>query len=219
MNITSVKIYLAQMVFTFMSHRFYDFALYNYITKYLWGCPKVLLLDNYVENVSANHLEIGVGSGYFLENTLCEDYVRRLMLLDLNQRCLAKSADRLKEYAPTTRQHNMLAPLNLDDHTFDSIGMNYVLHCIPGSFNEHKIIFDNAYKHLTAGGVLFGATLVTQPLSQNAGSWLFMKLLNVVGVFNNGQQTEFELRAVLHTVFRHVEVNRVGNALLFRGVR
>lgn len=175
-------------------------------------------MDNYVENISDNHLEIGAGSGFFLEHTLCTDFVRRLGLLDLNKRCLAKCAARLKLFDPQIRHHDILEPLESEDHKFSSVGMNYVLHCISGGFRCNQRIFGHVQSQLAKGGVLFGATLVRQPIHDGILSWLFMKLLNALGIFNNTDHTVGELRRALEASFREVEVSMVGNAAVFRAI-
>ena len=120
----SSSVRLGQLFFSLMSHHLYDIGLYWFVTQRIWRCPRSRLMDNYVENVSDNHLEIGVGSGFFLARTLCADFVRRLVLLDLNERCLSKSAARLKSIAPQTCQHNILDPLKSIEPKFKSVGMN-----------------------------------------------------------------------------------------------
>jgi len=99
-GVNSLATRIGQLFFSIMSHFLYDLGLYRFISPYIWRCSTQRLLDNYVENISRNHLEIGVGSGYFLKRTLCADFLQRLVLLDLNGRCLKKSVRRLQEFAP-----------------------------------------------------------------------------------------------------------------------
>ena len=118
---------LGQLFFSLMSHFLYDLGLYRFVSPFIWRCSTQRLLDNYVENVSQNHLEIGVGSGYFLQRTLCADFLQRLVLLDLNPRCLKKSARRLLEFGPENYQHNILLPMKDDGEKYASVGMNLSL--------------------------------------------------------------------------------------------
>lgn len=210
---------LGQLFFSIMSHRFYDVGLYRFVTPRIWRCATAQLMDNYVENISNNHLEIGVGSGYFLEHTLCPEYLQRLVLLDLNQRCLSKSAKRLKAFEPQMRHHDILMPFAQEEAKVASVGMNYVLHCIPGSFRSNERIFTHIHSLLEDGGVLFGATLLKQPASKGIVSWLFMKLLNTVGIFNNSEQTLLDLEQVLGATFSEVQLSIVGCAVVFRAVK
>jgi len=210
---------LGQLFFSIMSHRLYDTGLYRFVTGSIWRCPTDRLLDGYADNVTHNHLEVGVGSGYFLDRTLCADAMRRLVLVDLNRRCLAKSAARLKLYDPDTLQHDIRQPLPGNLPGFASVGMNYVLHCIPGSFAGNHRIFRNVHSALEEGGVFFGATLLPQEAHDGIAAWLFMRLLNRVGIFSNNQHCLEELQGSLKSLFSEVEVSVVGCAILFRAVK
>ncbi|NKB98870.1 MAG: methyltransferase domain-containing protein [Pseudomonadales bacterium] len=216
------KTWLGQMFFSIMSHSLYDVGLYRFVTPYIWRCPTSRLMDNYVENISAHHLEIGVGSGYFLKRTMCADFVKRLVLADMNLNCLRKSAKRLRMSTPRICHHNILqpfSPLPLERAKFSSVAMNYVLHCIPGTLSGNQHVFQHVHDLLREGGVFFGATLIQQPVHQGIASWLFMKLLNAVGIFQNGQHTSAELQQALASRFRKVEISMVGNAAVFRAVK
>ena len=210
---------LGQLFFSTMSHWLYDSLLYKYITGTIWRCSQDNLLDNYVENISGDHLEVGVGSGYLLSRTLCAEGLKRLVLLDLNRRCLAKSESRLSELSPWAVRHNVLEPLPKELCGFGSIGMNYVLHCIPGSFRNNRKIFSHLHAALRDGGVLFGATLIPGPLRQGVAASLFMSLLRVLGIFHNSNHTQRGLKISLEATFKQVNVTRIGSALIFVAVK
>ncbi|MEM7363573.1 MAG: class I SAM-dependent methyltransferase [Pseudomonadota bacterium] len=204
-----------------MSHRLYEFGLYQIVTPYFWQCPTETLMDNYVENISENHLEVGVGSGYFLKRTLCADFVKRLVLVDLNRNCLEKSATHLQTFAPQLLHHNILEPLQQTDrqHQFSSAGMNYVLHCIPGGVSSQLRVFKHVKSVLRVGGVFFGATLIEKPAMHAIRAWLLMKLLAAVGIFHNRMHTIADLRQSLESHFGQVEITTVGHAAVFRAVK
>ncbi len=61
---------------------------------------------------------------------------------------------------PRVLQANVLKPLPLPPSSFDSIGMNYLLHCVPGSMVDKSRIFPGLAALLAPGGVLFGSTAV-----------------------------------------------------------
>jgi len=210
---------VGQMFFSTMSHRMYDTGLYKFVTGSFWRCPTAVLLDNYADNISSNHLEVGVGSGYFLRRTLCADFLDRLMLSDLNRRCLAKSAAKLAAFAPATLKHNVQAPLPMSARGFKSVGMNYVLHCIPGRFSRNQAIFRNVHAALEEGGVFFGATLIPGKARDGFASWLFMRVLNGLGIFNNSNHRLDELKGALEVYFSKVEISLVGNAAVFVAVK
>jgi hypothetical protein len=43
---------------------------------------------------------------------------------------------------------------------FDSIALNYVVHCLPASWPDKGVVFEHLKTMLNPGGTLFGATLV-----------------------------------------------------------
>lgn len=210
---------MGQFFFTTMSHWLYDTLLYKVITGTIWQTPLESLLDNYVDHIADEHLEVGVGSGYLLSRTLCAEGSKRLVLLDLNQRCLAKSEALLSELSPCAVRHNILEPLPNELAGFGSVGMNYVLHCIPGSFSTNHRIFENLHRVLRDGGVLFGATLVRTPIQQTASAWLLMRLLAVMGIFHNSDHLQSELELSLEGLFKQVSVTQLGSGLLFVAVK
>ena len=204
-----------QLFFSLMNHRVYDLLLYRWITTHFWNCPTDCLLDNYVENVSETHLEVGAGTGYFLEKTLCSDFSRNLVLLDLNKTCLAGAARRLHSLQPGQNHHDIRKPID-DGVRFKSVGLNYVLHCIPGGFSDNDKIFKHLHAVLEEGGVLFGATLLDLGKKNTWYAGSFMKLLNAVGIFNNSDHQLEELRQVLESAFGRTEIRMIGNAAVFR---
>ena len=210
---------VGQLFFSSMSHRLYDTGLYKFVTGSIWRCPTAVLFDNYADNVSNNHLEVGVGSGYFLHRILCSDFLDRLMLSDLNRRCLAKSKARLDAFAPETLQHDIRDPLPPTANGFRSLGMNYVLHCVPGRFSQDQSIFRNAHTALVDGGVFFGATLIPGKFRDGVFSWLLMQILNGVGIFNNSDHRRDELKGALEVYFGKVDVTMIGNAAVFVAVK
>lgn len=216
---TTMATRIGQLFFSTMSHNLYDIGLYRFVTGVIWNCPTERLLDNYADNISNNHLEVGVGSGYFLQRTLCTDFQQRLTLSDLNKRCLSKSAARLKAYEPATQRQNVLQPFPLPQRKYASVGMNYVLHCIPGGFRTNRRIFQHIHSVLLDDGVFFGATLVNRPAKAGMASWLFMRLLNALGIFNNQTHNVEELKAALDAVFSRVDVCMVGGAAVFVAVK
>jgi ubiquinone/menaquinone biosynthesis C-methylase UbiE len=110
----------------------YDVLVLSVSCRLAWRCPKAEMLAQYDRNVGQRHLEIGVGSGYFLDRCQLRDPQPQLTLLDLNPTVLRVSAARLSRYRPTSVQANALQPLPVPAGHFDSVGMNFLLHCLPG---------------------------------------------------------------------------------------
>ena len=45
----------------------YDFFVLGFFCRFVWKCPSHHILGLYGRYVSANHLDIGAGTGYFLD--------------------------------------------------------------------------------------------------------------------------------------------------------
>lgn len=78
----------------------YDFWVLGVSNKYIWKCPTDKLLAHFDENISSNHLDIGVGTGCFLDKCRFPSDNIRIALLDLNQNSLDKAGKRIKRYNP-----------------------------------------------------------------------------------------------------------------------
>jgi len=46
----------------------YDLVVLGLSNRFLWRCPTERLLEHYNRHVTENHLDVGVGTGYFLDN-------------------------------------------------------------------------------------------------------------------------------------------------------
>src|SRR5680860_1626237 len=127
----------AHAVYTPTALRFYDIVVHGLSNRFAWRCPTSRVVSLYEDNVSANHLEAGVGTGLFLDRAATG--FRRLVLADINEHCLDRAARRLARFRPQSAQVNLLEPLAFDLAPFDSVGLTYVLHCLPGSMEEKLV--------------------------------------------------------------------------------
>src|SRR6266496_5358882 len=119
----------------------YDLGVLKLSNQWAWRCPSPLILDFYNEHISSNHLDVGVGTGYFLDKCRFPSADPRIALLDLNPNSLHVTAERLRRYRPSTHLANVLEPLALDLPKFDSLALNYLLHCLPGNLQHKQIVF------------------------------------------------------------------------------
>ncbi len=174
-------------VYTKASLRVYDFIVHFLSNRLAWKCPTQNLVEHCQMNVTPNHLEVGIGSGKLFRNSINRQTFDRLVLADVNPACLDVAKNTLKKQMHQTWELNLLnEEQDLARHQdFDSIGLNYVLHCLPASFPEKLAICDRLIEYcLKPGGVLFGATLF--PTINNG--WIAAKLMNFYnrkGIFSN----------------------------------
>lgn len=204
------------VVFTQGMLRYYDWLL-ELTCNRVWHCPIQRTLEHYKRQLSSNHLEVGVGTGYFLEHGLLPSSKPRLALLDLSPHCLERTATRLSRYAPEVYRANALAPIEISVQRFDSIALNYVLHCMPGALPEKGVAFANLKPLLNPSGVLFGSTVLRHGVQCDLGARAFMRLYNARKVFCNLQDSLADLRHALETTFRNVQIEVIGCVAQFSG--
>lgn len=194
----------------------YDLWVLGVSNRFIWKCPTELFLRLYNAHLTANHLEIGVGTGYFLDYCVFPDRPR-LVLLDLNENSLNVTAKRISRYHPKVYQRNILDPLNLQEKPFTSIGMNYLLHCLPGTLSEKAIVFDRLKPYLRTGGTVFGSTLLQGELARSPTAQWLMNVYNRKGIFCNDHDDFNTLKSELAKRFSESHVTVHGCAALFWG--
>ncbi len=97
----------------------YDLFVLGLSNRFMWKCPTPRLLAHYNAHVSSSHLDLGVGTGFFLDRCAFPNNPR-IVLVDLNPNCLEATARRISRYQPKTYRRNVLEPLELDEERFDS---------------------------------------------------------------------------------------------------
>lgn len=204
------------VVFNQRMLRYYDWLL-EFTCNRVWHCPIPRTLELYAQHLSSNHLEVGVGTGYFLHRSHLPGPNPRLALLDLSPYCLKRTAARLSRYAPEVYRANALAPIELSVRCFDSIALNYVLHCMPGALSEKGVAFANLKPLLNESGVLFGSTVLRHGVRCDLGARAFMRLYNARRVFCNLEDSLADLRQALERTFRDVQIEVIGCVAQFSG--
>jgi ubiquinone/menaquinone biosynthesis C-methylase UbiE len=214
-DVTDRRIRRSQQFFNKVSLFFYDFLLYGVISKYAWGSSIQRLDSHYGKYLRDNHLEVGVGTGYLLNRAEFDSAHPRLALMDLSRECLEKTKHKVARYAPDTYIQNLLEPIQYEIDKFDSIGINYVMHCVPGSFREKGVAFAHLQPLLSEKGVLFGTTVLSEGVQKNLLAKLFMWLMNALGVFNNRSDNARDLKECLQSRFQVIEFEIVGVTAFF----
>ncbi len=219
MTPSAADVEAGQAVYTPATLRSYDWFVLGLSNRLIWRCSTPRLLAMYNRHVTSNHLDVGVGTGYFLDRCRFPNDRPRIGLLDMNTDCLAAAARRISRYQPTVLRANILAPLEIDEQPFDSIGMNYLLHCLPGTLPEKAAAFDHATHLLRPGGILFGATLLADGVRKNWAARRLMDLYNRRQIFSNRDDSLEQLDAALAQRFTTHAIEVVGCAALFSGRR
>lgn len=194
--------------------RGYDLWVLGISNRLFWRCPTQLLLDRYRRLVAPRHLEVGVGTGFFLDRAGLQPPLD-LALADLNPNSLAHTAARVARFQPRVWELDLLDPIQIPEAPFGSIGLNFVLHCLPGPMPRKAVAFDHLLPLLRDDGVLFGATILNDLL---AGSWMGRRvsaIYNRKGIFGNAQDTLPALREALTARFAEVKLDAVGAVGVF----
>lgn len=207
----------AHAIYTKRNLAVYDWWVLGFSNAWLWHCPTEKLLELYRAHITANHLEVGAGTGFFPAKTM-PSAQPRLALLDINRNCLEKAAKRLVAFRPELHQENVLEPLLIRGARFDSIAVNYVLHCLPGRLDQKAAaVFDHLAPHLEDDGVIFGSTLLGLDIQRPLFARMAMALYNRKGIFSNTQDSLGGLMEALSARFRTFNVEVCGCAVIFWG--
>jgi ubiquinone/menaquinone biosynthesis C-methylase UbiE len=208
-----------EAAFSKFSLALYDALVLHLVCPFAWRCPNARVLATYAEHLSANHLDVGPGTGYFLDRVTFPATRSRLGLLDLNRNCLEVTARRVARHAPEAYQANVLRPIVLDAPGFDSISANYVLHCLPGGMSAKEKAIGYLAALLNPGGVLFGATVLQEGVPRNLLARVLLRLFNAFGTLHNDGDSLAGLRAALEMHLGDVRIEVVGSVALFSGRR
>ena len=210
MNVSAQQVEAGQAVYSKGTLAVYDWVVLRISNRFIWKCPTPGLIAHYNQHISANHLDVGVGTGYFLDHCRWPVAQPRVALMDLNPEALAFTARRIARYQPETYRRNVLEPIALDAGRFDSVGINYLLHCIPGSIESKAVAFDHLQTLMNPGAVLFGSTLLQGGVPRSATAKRLMDVYNKKGIFSNRHDDLAGLQRALTQRFSDVSVRVVG---------
>ena len=194
---------------------FYDPFVLGFSNTYLWRCPTTHLLDWYNQHVSDRHLDVGVGTGYFLDRCRFPSPNPTVALVDLNVEALRFTEHRIARHHPISYRGSVLEPVKIPLAPFRSIGINYVLHCLPGQMGTKTRVFECLRPLLADDGVLFGATILGAPEPRSLLARGVMRFYNWRGIFGNRADTIEGLEAALAGSFRTVEISIRGSVARF----
>lgn len=195
-------------VYTGWSDRYYNFWTYNINCPFAWGVRLKQLVSFNLEHMTKNHLEVGVATSKIIEK--CATKGQMLGLLDMNTFSLDKTSEKLRgKYQIRPIQANILDPI-AETHQYTSIALNFVMHCVAGSFEEGEKTKRQAFYHLgkllTEEGVLYGTTILAQGVKHNIFGRYLCWQFNSLGMFSNTQDSAHDLKAGLEQYFDDVSV-------------
>ena len=198
----------------------YDIEVLMFELPFIFKCPLKNLMMLFNENVTANHLDIGVGTGYFLDKCLFPDKNPVIHLMDLNPNSLEKTSKRIRRYQPVTHHWNVLEPIRKKMPVFSSISACNFLHCLPGNMSDKNQFFKNIAPFLCDGGIFFGATVLGQGVDE--AGFLYRKanaMYNKSGIFSNAYDNVSDLKRILTEHFKEVSIEVKGSVAIFKAAK
>lgn len=190
----------------------YDWFVLGFMAQAVWRAPTAEVVERYRRLMGRRHLDVGPGTGYFLAKAGRPEV--ELTLLDPNPDVLAHASRRLTPRPVLVVEADVLKPLPIEG-PFDSVALNYVLHCLPGPQVTKAVAIRHTAAVLAPQGVLFGGTVLgssaRHTLQARAVLWAF----NRRGAFGNLDDTEDGWRRILEDSFRQVEIEVVGSIAYF----
>jgi SAM-dependent methyltransferase len=198
----------------------YDALVLGFSNRFVWRCRSERMLARYDELAGPRHLDAGVGTGWFLDRCRWGGRRPEITLVDLNENSLRTAARRIRRYEPRVVHANVLEPVELGDREFDSIGLNYLLHCLPGAVDaKTAVVVRNLAGRLKPGGIVFGSTILGRGVRHNVLGRTLMRLYNRKGIFANSDDDQDGLERGLAAELGSVELETVGAVALFAARR
>ncbi|HET9672332.1 MAG TPA: class I SAM-dependent methyltransferase [Actinomycetota bacterium] len=193
--------------------KIYDPWVLGFTTWAVWRSPVAPGIERYRRLVGRRHLDVGPGTGYFLDKAAPPDGTE-ITLLDPNPNVLAHASRRLSAMRPVTVQADVMKPLPVHG-PFDSAALNFVLHCLRGPQPHKAVAIRHIADVLTPDGVLFGGTVLGLPERHTPQARAFLRAFNRHGDFDNLGDTAEGLRGILEESFEAVEVEVIGSTANF----
>lgn len=194
----------------------YDLLVLKLSNPYIWRCPTQIIGQWFTERVSINHLDVGVGTGYYLKNHL-PSTTKRLALVDTSPESLIKASQAV-EHLPLTPElyrQSVLEPLSLPDDKFDSVSLNYLLHCLPGTMAEKSCALVHLKEVMHDGAIIFGSTILGKGIAKGRLAKKLMAHYNKKNIFHNDHDDFASLQSGLEQHFTDVKIRLCGCVALF----
>jgi SAM-dependent methyltransferase len=207
--------YGGQSEYTPFFLKIYDPVVLGFFTRVVWRCPTPRLVERYRRHIRPRHLDVGPGTGYFLERAGLPAG-SPVTILDPNVHVLDHASRRLRlqRLDITAVEADVCKPLPITG-PFDSAALNGVIHCLPGPLARKAGAVANVAAVLAPTGVLFGATILG---TFGPHTWLSRRTLdanNRRGIFDNLGDTQQGLGEILEASFERVELETIGSFAIF----
>jgi SAM-dependent methyltransferase len=191
----------------------YDPLVLGPIARHVWHSPAEQLVELYRQHIRDGHLDVGPGTGYFVDRSGLADG-SRVTLVDPNRNVLRHAARRLRRLNVTPVEADILKPLAVSG-PFSSAALSLVIHCLPGPMERKAAAVANVAAVLAPDGVLFGATVLGRAGHHSRLARAFLWTFNRQGGFDNLNDTEDGLDGILRQSFADVRIEVIGSSAMF----
>jgi SAM-dependent methyltransferase len=205
--------YKGQRDYTRLLLNAYDPLVLGPIARFVWRCPTTQLLERYRARIRDRHLDVGPGTGYFIERSGLPDG-SQVTILDPNPNVLRHVSRRVGRLDITAVEADVLKPLPVKG-PFDSAALHAVIHCLPGPLTRKAVAVANIAAVLAPTGVLFGASVLGTSGRHTWAARQMLAAFNRQGGFDNLHDTEAGLGDILGASFEHVELETIGSIAIF----
>lgn len=137
--------------------------------------------------------------------------------MDINTNTSEFASKRIEQYSPETYPQNILEKISTTIAPFDSVGVNYLFHCVPGAIIDKAVAFDHLKKLMNPRAQIFGSTILQGGVQRGWMAKKLMALYNEKGIFANTDDDLEGLRSSLTQRFESVTLEVVGCVALFSG--
>jgi 2-polyprenyl-3-methyl-5-hydroxy-6-metoxy-1,4-benzoquinol methylase len=193
----------------------YDPIALGLVCPIAWRCSRQTMLHFYNRNIRERHLDIGPGSGFFLDKCRYPVPHPSIVIADLNETVLKTVTKRIARHQPVALVRDALQPLDLKGYRFSSVAIQNVIHCLPGSMEQKAVVFDHIRPYVEPGGRIFGSTVLGTGVELSCfGRWM-MKEYNKAGSFRNTGDTRELLETALAKRFTHFRTTLKGAMAFF----
>ncbi len=195
----------------------YDLEVLKLELPVVFRCSARRIVELYDRHVSGCHLDVGVGTGYFLDRCRFPSPRPEIHLVDLNRNCLDVTSRRIARYAPVAHRCDVLQPIRAPLPRFGSIAATNLLHCLPGTMREKEAVLRNLRPFLQDGGVFFGVTVLGEGVDAGPLYRYVNGLYNRRAIFRNLRDNAADLDGILSRNFSSHSVEVVGSMAFFTG--
>jgi SAM-dependent methyltransferase len=193
--------------------RLYDPLVLGPIARFVWRFSTDRGVDLYRQHIRPNHLDVGPGTGYFLEHAGLPSG-SKVTILDPNRNVLRHVTRRLRDLDVTAVEADVLKPLPVAG-PFDSAAMSAVLHCLPGPLERKAAAVANVARVLAPNATFFGASVLGRSARHTRLGRAFLTAFNRRGAFDNLDDTDEGIAEILRRSFRQVTIETTGGLALF----